>query len=183
MRKLGLGLLVGAMLMLVPAVALADGGPYSDKTVNNQNGTPEEFSLGVSGSCPSNPPSFALIHRWYSGGHWSSWYSLGGCLIGEATISYGYGLDVGKNQDGRLEVFGIGTNHAVWHIWQTQASSGPWSSWAQRGAKSDFDTGVAVGSEFSGQPNMHAYAWTSFYTRWVTYQTSPGGAWSDWFQG
>ena len=28
-----------------------------------------------------------------------------------------------------MEVFALGTDGAVWHIWQTEPSAGPWSDW------------------------------------------------------
>ena len=37
------------------------------------------------------------------------------------------------NSDGRLELFGIGMDNALWHIWQTAPHAGPWSSWTSRG--------------------------------------------------
>jgi hypothetical protein len=35
---------------------------------------------------------------------------------------------VAQNHDGRLELFGVGLDDAVWHIWQTAANNG-WSRW------------------------------------------------------
>ena len=40
---------------------------------------------------------------------------------------------VTRNSDGRLEVFGVGTNKALWHIWQQAPHAGPWSGWASLG--------------------------------------------------
>jgi hypothetical protein len=37
------------------------------------------------------------------------------------------------NSDGRLEVFALGLDGALWHIWQDAAHSGPWSAWASLG--------------------------------------------------
>jgi hypothetical protein len=37
------------------------------------------------------------------------------------------------NSDGRLEVFALGLDGALWHIWQDAAHAGPWSGWASLG--------------------------------------------------
>jgi len=39
---------------------------------------------------------------------------------------------VGRNQDGRLEVFARGTDDALWHNWQTVPNNG-WSGWGSLG--------------------------------------------------
>ncbi|MBY7125955.1 hypothetical protein ILS93_28305, partial [Bacillus sp. 16GRE42] len=51
------------------------------------------------------------------------WGSLGG------TIDM---LAIGKNADGRLEVFARGADRALWHIWQTAPNNG-WSNWGSLG--------------------------------------------------
>lgn len=37
------------------------------------------------------------------------------------------------NQQGEIEVFAIGTDGALWHIWQTPGGTGPWSPWYSLG--------------------------------------------------
>jgi len=37
-------------------------------------------------------------------------------------------ITVGRNQDGRLEVFGVGRDKSLWHNWQTAPNNG-WSGW------------------------------------------------------
>jgi len=39
-----------------------------------------------------------------------------------------------RNADGRLEIFGVGTDNALWHIWQTAPNNG-WSGWESRGGR------------------------------------------------
>jgi hypothetical protein len=40
---------------------------------------------------------------------------------------------VGTNDDGRLEVFFIGNDGALWHSWQEQGNINLWSAWASFG--------------------------------------------------
>ena len=49
---------------------------------------------------------------------WSGWNRLGGWISD---------LDVVCNSDGRLEVFGIGSDGALYDMWQTAPHAGPWS--------------------------------------------------------
>jgi hypothetical protein len=37
-----------------------------------------------------------------------------------------------QNADGRLEVFGVGTDNVLWHMWQTAPNNG-WSGWVSLG--------------------------------------------------
>lgn len=50
--------------------------------------------------------------------------SLGGTILGSPTIR--------RNADGRLEIFAVGTDNRIWHIWQTSHSNG-WSGWDHLG--------------------------------------------------
>jgi hypothetical protein len=72
----------------------------------------------------------AMYHIWQnapfsngttSGDSWSDWESLGGNHTSDPTVV--------RNIDGRLEVFALGTNYNVYHIWQPASASGPWSAW------------------------------------------------------
>jgi hypothetical protein len=59
---------------------------------------------------------------------WSGWQSLGappGLTLGGPPV-------VGTNGDGRLEVFSVGTDGNVWHMWQTSPNNG-WSGWSSLG--------------------------------------------------
>ena len=84
------------------------------------------FAIGVI-SAQSN----ALLHIMQTAPSqgWTSWASLG------APAAAG-GLNrpaVAQSADGRLEVFAVGRDGALWHIWQTSVNGG-WSSWVSHGA-------------------------------------------------
>ena len=55
-------------------------------------------------------------------------------------------LTVGRNADGRLEVFARGADGGIWHKWQTAPNNG-WSGWASLGGWIDI---VALGQNTLG---------------------------------
>jgi hypothetical protein len=61
----------------------------------------------------------ALWHAWQIDvkPNWSPWHSLGSP---PAKIREPDRLTIGTNRDGRLEVFVMGQDGEVWHIWQTR---------------------------------------------------------------
>lgn len=61
-------------------------------------------------------------------GTWGAWTWLGGVLD--------TGLAVGKNGDGRLEVFAVGTDGAMYHQWETcTGGCNTWSGWYSLGGQ------------------------------------------------
>jgi hypothetical protein len=164
--------LAAACMVLVPSVAAhADGGPWSIYTVQNVNGTWEKFWIGS--DCH-------VYHAWGAtspGGSFKGSASLGGCVRNTAA----FGIDVGRNQDGRLEVFAVGTDNAVWHDYQTKAGSGPWSGWFSLGGgfNGNYGNTPSVVSEFSTYSEIHVYGWYN-NQEYVDYQTKPNCCWSGW---
>jgi acylphosphatase len=81
------------------------------------------------------------------------------------------------NSDGRLEVFGVGTDRAVWHTWQQAAHAGPWSGWASLGGVVT-STPVTVDNA-DGRLELFARGTDrALYHNW---QTAPhAGPWSGW---
>jgi hypothetical protein len=184
-------LVLPSAALLAPSVAYADGGPawFTNSNLNegfdalNINNVIEEFSIAYCG----------VYHRWGSGPFVSPsgpWYSLGGCVLNGLNTSNGkyYGLDVGRNQDGRLEVFAIGTDHALWHNYQTRAASGPWSGWYSLGGY--VTGGPTVRSMWPGcqqtgscQPNMTVTVTGGDNKPWYRQQASPNCCWTNWRPG
>ena len=81
------------------------------------------------------------------------------------------------NSDGRIEVFGVGTDNAMYHNWQTAAHSGPWSGWASLGGGVTSDPAVFVNSD--GRMEMFARGMDD--ALWHNWQTAPhAGPWSGW---
>jgi hypothetical protein len=77
--------------------------------------------------------------------------------------------------DGRMTLFAIGNDNAVWHAWQT-APGGAWSSWSSLG------TGPFVKCQGMVEPDgrLVVYAHVAGGGLWQKWQTAPGGSWSAW---
>lgn len=120
----------------------------------------------------------ALWHRWQndpnvgSAQQWSPWSSLGGVIINDPTLAL--------NHDERIEVFAVGSDNRVYHIWQRwfDAFGAPWSGWEPIGSRRF--TG-RVAAERDGSGRLWAYARSrDDASVWRCCQTSPSGPWTDW---
>lgn len=81
------------------------------------------------------------------------------------------------NSDGRLEIFGIGTDDALWHIWQTAPHAGPWSAWSSLGGVITSEPAVALNSD----GRLEVFARGTDGALWHIWQTAPhAGPWSTW---
>jgi hypothetical protein len=83
-------------------------------------------------------------------------------------------LSVGRNKDGRLEVFVRGMDKGLWHIWQTSPNNG-WSGWASRGGQIDM---LSVGRNKDGR--LEVFVRGMDKGLWHIWQTSPNNGWSGW---
>jgi hypothetical protein len=87
----------------------------------------------------------------------------------------------GKNADGRLEVFAIGDDGVLYHIWQTvpNATLIGWSAWAALGnGYAVGSSGPAVGVNADGRLEVFAEGSEGYlYHAW---QTAPNGTENDW---
>src|SRR5262249_37820036 len=82
-------------------------------------------------------------------------------------------LDLGQNADGRLELFGIGNDLGVWHMWQG-APNGGWGGWVSMGGGFLYD--VKVIRNLDGRLETFAMGLNGhLFDQW---QTTAGGAWS-----
>jgi hypothetical protein len=79
-----------------------------------------------------------------------------------------------RNADGRLEAFAVGTDHSLFHAWQT-TPGGSWSGWA-RVATSDPVVSPTVQRNSDGR--LEAFAIGRDRAVWHTWQTTAGGAWN-----
>jgi hypothetical protein len=159
------------------------GGPgglppaYSQGPVVGQNGDGrlELFAVARSGM---------LWHRWQrvGGGGWADWSSLG-----QPNNQLGVGMPVvGRNNDGRLEVFATASDGAVWHRWQ-RVGGGGWADWSSLGSADEdkFPDGLAVAANADGGLVLVAtlgprsappFEWGL----WQQVQTTPDGIWYSW---
>jgi acylphosphatase len=79
----------------------------------------------------------------------------------------------GQDTDDRLDVFAIGTDNGLWHIWQTV---GGWSSWAALGGRLTCEPDVARHAD----GRLEVLARGIDNALWHIWQTAPGGGWSGW---
>ncbi len=92
-----------------------------------------------------------------------------------AAIVLGGVAPVASNADGRLEVFANGTDHAVWHNWQTAPNNG-WSGWASLGGL--VTTTAMTGRNADGRLELFARGGDD--ALWHMWQTAPNNGWSGW---
>jgi hypothetical protein len=99
------------------------GGGFLDHPVvgSSADGRLELFLTGRDGN---------VWHKWQTAASngWSAWVSedsAGGGFTDAAP-------ELGRNGDGRLELFAVARDGNLWHKWQTAASNG-WSGWASLG--------------------------------------------------
>jgi hypothetical protein len=105
-----------------------------------------------------------LYHDWQvsPNGGWTGGIPLGGFAL-EVTVA--------TNADGRLEVFYIGTDHALYHNWQVSPGGG----WAGQQPLVGSALQLAVGRNADGRLEIF-YVGTNLEI-YHNYQTSPGGGW------
>ena len=85
-------------------------------------------------------------------------------------------LDVTRNADGRLEVFGMASDNSIWHTWQT-APGGAWNGgWAELYTATDRLRTLSAGR--NGDGRLEVFGTNSDNGIWHTWQTAPGGAWN-----
>ncbi len=142
----------------------------SPALVRNADGRLEVFAAGTDG---------ALWHIWQTApnGTWSSWASLGT----PSNVQFLSGYTVGKNADGRLEVFTVGSDGALWHIWQTTAGGNWYNTWFSSGKLStsaEIYIGPAVIQNADGR--LEVFTVGSDGALWHIWQNSPNGTWNTW---
>lgn len=123
----------------------------------------------------------ATVGRWNVETYWSnldtncaagfgtSWKSLGAPgsgLLGSPAA--------GRNQDGRLEVFSVTQDGAIWHIWQL-LPGGPWTQWAGLAPPAGLTAPPVVSSNLDGRMEVFAVQSGSL---WHIWQTAPNNGWS-----
>jgi hypothetical protein len=123
----------------------------------------------------------ALWHIWQlPAGGWSNWTSHGSPpgirLRGDKAPA------IAADSEGRLELFAVGEDGALWHIWQT-APSGGWSGWTTHGTPpaTNFieSGGPAVAASADGRLELFIPGADS--QLWHINQLSPSGGWCQWY--
>jgi Pro-kumamolisin, activation domain len=122
----------------------------------------------------------ALWHIWQEtpNGKWSTWTSQGKPNSGGIQGS----LALAASLDGRLELFAIGNDGNLWHIWQTAVNNG-WSNWFSHGTPpgqtfSGSTLGLVVAAQADGRLQLFIPSLSG--DLWRLSQTAVNNGWSDW---
>lgn len=108
---------------------------------------------------------------------WSDWKTLG---TPSRDVSLTDRFTVGRNQDGRQELFAIGSDGNVWQIWQTSPNGG-WSGWRLLGKPPKSIRGadrITTASNRDGRQELFVIGADD--ALWHIRQAVPNGGWSDW---
>ncbi len=118
-----------------------------------------------------------LRHIWQTApsSGWSNWKSYGappGVILG------GYRPALAASADGRLELFAVGDDRQLWHIWQTAPNNG-WSEWTSHGSPPgglEFPCVIAP----SKDGRLEVFCIGNDGQLWHIWQTALNNGWSDW---
>ena len=84
-------------------------------------------------------------------------------------------LDVARNADGRLEVFGVNAQGHIWHTWQTAPNNGWVGGWAELYTDNDSLTTLRVVANADGR--LEVFGVNAQGHIWHTWQTAPNNGW------
>jgi acylphosphatase len=134
----------------------------------NADGRLEAFVIGSDN---------ALWHIWQAtpAGSWGGWSSLAKPPVANAFFV----PFVRKNDDGRLEVFTVGTDGTLWHIWQV-APNRAWSNWASLGNPPTANVQSPPSVRKNKDGRLEAFSICSDGALWHIAQVAPGSVWGSW---
>ncbi|WP_328966278.1 hypothetical protein [Streptomyces sp. NBC_00239] len=145
----------------------------SPRVASNADGRLELFAIGTDSK---------LYHSWQgspNGVWWSGWQPIdhNGRLFNLERSQPS--VAVGRNEDGRLEVFGLGMDNGIYRIAQ-DSPNGPWTTgwYGMPGIQGNEQKLVEVASNADGR--LELFAVDKNDAGWHIYQTAPNGSWSNW---
>ncbi|MCI0402242.1 MAG: S8 family serine peptidase, partial [Acidobacteria bacterium] len=142
--------------------------PTEMRTLLTSTGTPQAASPRRIGPLPNLRPAIDSlgVPRPAPAG----WPNLDGTIITPPGL--------GQNLDGRLEIFALGTDERLWHIWQTAPSNG-WSGWTPMGGGNVRLAGrPTVIRDLDGR--LHMFVRGTDNAVWHTWQVAPNSGWGGW---
>jgi hypothetical protein len=98
-----------------------------------------------------------------------SWTSLAGTQLRAFPV-------VGRNADGRQEVFVLGGDHSLYHIWE-KTPGGAWSGWSSLQGHDLLDV-CLVANQADG--SLYVFVLGGDRHIYLRRQVAPNGGWSDW---
>lgn len=137
----------------------------------NLDGTLEVFGLGPTDNTIWHTQQTVAGTTWP--GSWSQLYNNDDQLIS---------LAVGRNKDGRLELFGVGPDNRIWHTWQ-KTPNGDWlGRWDELYSDTDLMNYLWVISNPDGRLELFGIRTNPFFfwenRVWHTWQMSANGNWN-----
>jgi hypothetical protein len=108
-------------------------------------------------------------------GGWSGWVTRGA----PASVLLEGAPVVAPSADGRLEVFIIGSDGALWHVWQTAPSNG-WSGWLSHGTPPNIFIDGTIALALNADGRQEIFALANDGAVWHIWQTVPSNGWSGW---
>lgn len=136
---------------------------------SNQDGRLEVFYVRDDG---------ILVHDWQTkagmGATWSGPWPLH-----QTRFEARSGVAAGRNQDGRLEAFVVGTDRRLYHTWQTSPNNG-WSGvFPLQGGGGNFRGNPGLGVNADGRLEVFVVGEDGrLFHNW---QVRPNGSWSGWW--
>src|SRR6266567_2382900 len=103
----------------------------------------------------------------------TNWTSLG-----KPTVTIKSSPSVGQNTGGRLEVFTIGSDGTLWHIWQSIAGKS-WSNWNPLNKPLNTNVLVMPGVGKNADGRLEVFTIATDGALWHIYQVAPNGTWSS----
>jgi hypothetical protein len=136
----------------------------------NADGRQEIFALGDNG---------VMFQKWQvtPNGGWSEWKSMGSPAAG---LIFTGQFTAGRNQDGRQEIFAVGSDGNLYQIWQT-APNDDWSDWKQTGqppARIRPSDRITVTRNADGRQELFLMGGDD--ALWHIWQVAPNVGWADW---
>ena len=144
---------------------------YMSGALNTSDETLQIFAKSAGfDSFPSHSVVYKRQKPKAEGGGWSDWEGLGNSMWTRTRT------EVGRNSDGRLEIFVINKNGALEHRWQEGPGSGNWTDWREMGQGMKFVN--VINNRTDGKGKL--YLFTS-QDNVIKYKRQlPEGGWSDW---
>ena len=145
----------------------AGGGLVGRPDANaDEVGRLEVAALGADGK---------LYHVWQNTPN-GSWYDVTK-FDGQSGVHLADSPRMGRDADGRLEVFAPGTDGDVYHAWQT-TPNGSWSDFASLGKPGGgASTQIAVSNDDDGR--LEVFSCADDGALWHAWQNTPNGSWAD----
>lgn len=143
------------------------------EAINNINGRSEVFAICLSGG---------LFHKYQATDAPSSWHTW-------FNMSFPYSISrfdnfaVGKNEDGRLEVFAYAkSNKTIYHKYQDSPGKGPWHGWSPLCVSPNGDEIKSISVGQNGDGRLELFVHVGFHLYHIYQYKKNAGPWHGLFK-